>query len=99
MKTSEIKKNIHEAVDKIEDPNLLQAFYTILEKQIESEVGHPLSNDQKKELNKRLANHKNGSGKTYPWSEVKKDWQKGQDEVFHCFYRSRKRCCTCFRLV
>lgn len=72
MKTSEIKKNIHRAVDKIEDTNLLQAFYTILEKQIESEVEYQLSNDQKKELNKRLANHKKGIGKSYPWTDVKK---------------------------
>jgi len=72
MKTSEIKKNIHEAVDKIEDTSLLHAFYTILEKQIESEVGHPLSNAQEKELVKRLANHKNGARKTYTWNEVKK---------------------------
>ena len=72
MKTSAIKKSIHEAVDKIEDTNLLQAFYTILEKQADAEIEYDLTPEQKKELDKRLTNHKNGNGKTYPWNEVKK---------------------------
>jgi hypothetical protein len=35
MTTLNLKKNIHKAIDKIEDAGLLQAVYTILEKQLD----------------------------------------------------------------
>lgn len=72
MTTNNLKKNIHKAIDKIEDAGLLQAVYIILEKQIEATPEYELTTAQKKELDKRLADHKAGRTKTYSWEEVKK---------------------------
>ncbi len=72
MTTVNLKKNIHKAVDKIEDLGLLQAVFTILEKQIENTPEYELTALQKKELDKRMANHKAGRSKAYSWEEVKK---------------------------
>lgn len=72
MTTVHLKKNIHKAVDKIEDAGLLQAVYTILEKQMEATSEYELTTAQKKELDKRLAAHKAGRSKSYSWAEAKR---------------------------
>ena len=72
MTTINLKKNIHKAIDKIEDQSLLLAVYTILEKQIETNEEYELTPAQKKELDRRLANHKSGKSKSYTWEAVKK---------------------------
>jgi putative addiction module component (TIGR02574 family) len=71
MTTVNLKKNIHKAVDKIDDPELLRAVYTILEREIENAEQYELTPAQKKELDRRLANHKSGKSKSYSWEEVK----------------------------
>lgn len=71
MTTLRLKNNIHKAVDKIGDENLLKAVYTILEKQIETEDEYSLTLAQQKELSRRLANHQSGKSKTHSWEEVK----------------------------
>ena len=71
MTTINLKKNIYKAVEKIDDAGLLEAVYTILEKQIETLSAHPLSPAQKKELDKRRSSHKSGKSKSYSWPEVK----------------------------
>lgn len=76
MTTVHLKKNIHKAVDKIDDASLLQAVYTILEKQMEAASEYELTAAQKKELDKRLANHKSGRSKSYSWTEAKKSLLK-----------------------
>ena len=72
MTTVHLKKNIHEAVDKIDDPGLLQAVYTILEKQMKAVPEYELTLAQQKELDKRLAGHKAGRSRSYTWAEAKK---------------------------
>ncbi len=76
MTAINLKKNIHKAVDKIEDTDLLQAVYVILEKEIGNSTPYNLTPPQKKELDKRLADHKAGKSKSYTWSEVKKSLSK-----------------------
>ncbi len=71
MTTLRLKNNIHKAIDKIEDENLLKAVYTILEKQMETNGEYDLTPAQQKELDRRLANHQSGKSKTYSWEEVK----------------------------
>jgi putative addiction module component (TIGR02574 family) len=71
MTTVNLKKNIHKAVDKIDDAELLQAVYTILEREIGNLEEYELTAAQKKELDRRLANHKSGKSKSYSWEEVK----------------------------
>ena len=71
MTTINLKKNIHKAVDKINDTDLLHAVYTILEREIENTEEYELTPPQKKELDRRLANHKSGKSKSYSWEEVK----------------------------
>ncbi|MBS1920604.1 MAG: addiction module protein [Bacteroidetes bacterium] len=71
MTTLRLKNNLHKAIDKIEDENLLKAVYTILEKQMETNNEYDLTPAQQKELERRLANHQSGKSKTYSWKEVK----------------------------
>jgi putative addiction module component (TIGR02574 family) len=73
MKTSTLKKEIYQAIDNTKDNEILEAVYTILKRTIieENEV-EELSAVQKKELDKRLADHKFGKLKYYTIDEVRK---------------------------
>lgn len=71
MASINLKKNIHKAVDKINDQELLQAVYTILEREVENAEEYALTSAQKKELERRLTNHKSGKSKSHAWEEVK----------------------------
>lgn len=64
-----LKKQLHKAIDEIIDNSILEAVYTLLNNTINDEV--ELSARQKKELNKRLSEHKQGKLKYYSLSEVK----------------------------
>lgn len=61
MKTSILKKEIHQAIDDTKDNEILFAVYTILKKasSTEEELAS-LTSAQKKDLDKRLADHKAG---------------------------------------
>ncbi len=71
MTTSTLKKGIHKAVDDVNDSEILQAVYTILKKTTEEE-SYELTTAQKRELDKRLTNHKSGKLKYYTFNQVKK---------------------------
>ena len=73
MTTTILKKKLTKAINEIDDAGLLQAVYTILEKQLESQPEYALTSTQKKELDRRMANYKAGRTKSYPWEEVKKN--------------------------
>ena len=64
MKATELRKELHFAIDSIQDEGLLEAVYTILNKGMDYE----LPAQQKKELSKRLASHQKGSAST-PWKK------------------------------
>ena len=69
MTASALKKQIHKAVDNIEDGSFLKAVYSILnEKSHEKEF--VLSEEQKTMLDKREKLHKIGKSKSYTIEEV-----------------------------
>jgi len=67
MRTSQIKKQLHDYIDTAEDKKL-KAIYTLLEDDI-AYNGH-MTEEQLAEVKRRLADHKNGIGKTYTWEEA-----------------------------
>jgi len=75
MTTTTLKKSIHKAVDHVNDNEILRAVYTILQKNAE-DIEYTLSAAQKRELDKRLAEHKTGKLKYYTFDEVKKASRK-----------------------
>ena len=73
MKTSTLKKEIYQAIDNTKDNEILEAVYTILKRTVvDEEEATELTTAQKKELDKRLADHKAGKLKYYTIDEVKK---------------------------
>lgn len=79
MKTSVLKKEIHDAIDNTEDNDILEAVFTILKKAaVESDIDEPsgLTTAQRKELEKRLELHNSGKEKYYTIDQVKKAFAK-----------------------
>lgn len=74
MKSEKLKKEIHQAIDVVNDNEILQVVYTILKKCSEEDI--ELTEVQKKELDKRLADHKKGKLKYYTIEEVKRSVKK-----------------------
>lgn len=73
MKTSTLKKEIYQAIDNTKDNEILEAVYTILKRTVvDEEEATELTTAQKKELDRRLADHKAGKLKYYTIDEVKK---------------------------
>ncbi|MFI5149517.1 MAG: hypothetical protein ACHQRM_07260 [Bacteroidia bacterium] len=66
MKTTELRKELHFAIDSIQDESLLEAVYTILNKGMND---YELSGEQKKELTKRLESHEKGLSSNIPWKK------------------------------
>jgi hypothetical protein len=60
MKTSLLKKQLHLAIDRIDDESLLEAVYVILNK---SSYEYQLTAEQEKELYKRLDEDDKGDSK------------------------------------
>jgi hypothetical protein len=63
MKTADLKKELHLAIDRINDQRLLEAVYVILTK---SANDHVLTAEQEKELHKRLDEDEKGLSKYIP---------------------------------
>ena len=72
MKTAALKKEIYHAIDHTKDNEILEAVYTILKRTVIEEGATELSATQKKDLDKRLAEHKAGKLKYYTIDEVRK---------------------------
>ncbi len=66
MGTAQIRQRLHEIIDTAGD-NKLKAIYTLLAD--ESDL-YQLTSEQKKELDRRFEDHKNGIGRTYTWAET-----------------------------
>ena len=71
MTTTLLKKKLSKAINSIEDIGFLQALHTIVQSKKKEDV-YVLTPAQKKELDRRMANHLNGKSKSYSWAEVKK---------------------------
>lgn len=72
MKTSTLKKEIYQAIDSTKDNEILEAVYTILKRTVVEEDTTELTAAQKKDLDKRLADHKAGKLKYFTIDEVRK---------------------------
>ena len=72
MKTANLKKEIYQAIDNTKDNEILEAVYTILKRTVIEEEPTELTAPQKKDLDKRLDNHKSGKLKYYTIDEVRK---------------------------
>ena len=71
MTTIAIKKEMHQAIDVINDTSFLKAIYTLLNEK-SKEYNFELNSEQKKELEKRQKSHRSGKSKSYSFAEVKK---------------------------
>ncbi len=71
MTTKSLKKELHHAIDVIEDSLFLKAIYTLLNEK-SKEYDFDLSENQKEELDRRVKAHKEGKSKSYSINEVKK---------------------------
>lgn len=72
MTQSTLKKHIYKALDNTKDDEILQAVYTILKRTVMEQEVTNLTTSQKKDLDQRLTEHKNGKLKYYTLEEVKK---------------------------
>jgi len=72
MAIPDLKKKLTKAINKIDDTEFLEALHTIVVSKQEDEIIYDLTNAQKKELDKRRANHLSGRSKSHTWAEVKK---------------------------
>jgi CMP-N-acetylneuraminic acid synthetase len=70
MKASALKKELHLAIDRIDDEHLLEAVYVILNKATND---YTLTVEQEKELYKRLEEHEKGEVKYIPSKKVLKE--------------------------
>jgi hypothetical protein len=70
MKTSVLKKEIHLAIDRIDDEKLLEAVYVILNK---STYDYQLTVAQEQELYERIEKHEKGLSKTIPARKAMKE--------------------------
>ncbi len=70
MSTIEIKKSLHNYIN-VADEQFLKAIYALMQYDKSKEESFELTNEQKKILDTRRLNHKNGKSKSYTWSEVK----------------------------
>jgi predicted transcriptional regulator len=76
---AEIKVGLHKMIDQIEDSNILQAVYVILEREkqrqgIEGDFYDDLQPSLQKSIEKGLAEIR--SGQTIPHEEVRKRYEK-----------------------
>ncbi len=71
MTTKSLKKELHNAIDSIDDSTFLEAIYTLLMDK-SKENSFELSEPQIMELERRVKRHKEGKSKSYSIAEVKK---------------------------
>jgi putative addiction module component (TIGR02574 family) len=67
MRTIQIRQQLHDYIDAVEEKKL-KAIYTLLEDDISA--NSMLTDEQKMELDKRMADHEKGIGRTYTWEET-----------------------------
>jgi len=74
MSTAEIRSEIHEIIDRL-DESFLKVVYSMLDayEQEQKDSGYVLSAEDVRELNRRRSRHINGESKSFSWSEVKDD--------------------------
>lgn len=71
MKTLSIKKELHTAIDVIEDREFLKAIHLLLNEK-SKEYTYELSEEEKKELDMLSKQHRSGKTKSYSMDELRK---------------------------
>jgi len=71
MKTIGIKKELHHAIDVIDDTDFLKAIHVLLNEK-SKEYEYELSAEEKQELDYLRKQHKSGKSKSYTMAEVRK---------------------------
>lgn len=71
MKVTAIKKELHQAIDVIDDTHFLKAIGLLLQ-QKSKEYVYELSDEEKEELDALRKQHKAGKSKSYSVDEVRK---------------------------
>ena len=71
MNASALKKVLHKKIDSIDDTAVLEAIYTLLDRE-ERRASYSLSKSQVEELDRRLEAHDSGKIKYYSPAETKK---------------------------
>lgn len=66
-----LKDNLHQIIDQVEDVRILEAVYTILEKELQKEISIELSDSQRQLLDERLSSYKNNFSIGDSWESVK----------------------------
>lgn len=66
-----LREKLHHYIDQVEDKKI-KAIYTIVQSDIKEEEATELTPAQKKELDKRLADHKSGKLSYHTIDEVRK---------------------------
>lgn len=70
--TVNIKEEIHQLINGIEDMDFLKAVQTIISAKVqESSDEYGLSTEEIRVINEREENYLSGKSKTYTWEEVK----------------------------
>jgi putative addiction module component (TIGR02574 family) len=72
MGAAQIREELHQFINRA-DERVLNLIYGMMKADSETEV---LSAGQQEDLDKRIANHKNGESKSYTWSEVRDQIEK-----------------------
>lgn len=72
MKAISIKKEIHHAIDVIEDKDFLKAVYVIINEK-SKEYNFELNENQKEELDELKKQHKNGNLKSTSLNQIRKN--------------------------
>lgn len=71
-----IKEELYKIIAKVEDTRILEAVYTILERELEKETDLDLSEEHKRILDERIASHKANPTTGDDWETVKERIRK-----------------------
>lgn len=72
-----IREELHRIIEEVQDEKILEAIYTLLEKEVKKDhSGTPLSEEQKRLLDERLASYYSNPDDLLDWEEVKAEIEK-----------------------
>ena len=70
MTTASVKKELHRAIENIDDTGFLKAVFKIVNEKSKA-IKYELTDEQWEEIERRRALHKTGKSKSYSWEETK----------------------------
>ena len=70
MTTATVKKELHKAIENIDDTSFLKAVFKIVNEKSKA-IDYELSDEQWQEIERRRELHKTGKSKSFSWLEAK----------------------------